>query len=301
MGILRDLHAGWARFADARQRAPSFTMFPRELPEFPLPKRASLPDPPPEVAILTPCKNAEADLPRYAALIGGLDYPKDRLHWIMLEGDSTDGTGAAAGALLKAPGYASARLLRHDIGLDLGAGPRTRVGVQRARRAGIAACRNRLLKAGMQTGAAYLLFVDVDMAEIAPDALRRALEWQAPILVANCLRHEGDRIFDRNSFRYTAPVSDRSARRFVRDGIYQPPTGFFRHYPAPNAPEPIAPLSCVGGTFLLIRRDVIAAGADFPETPYHLHIETEGFALKAADLGFGSFMAPGLIVRHGPN
>ncbi len=305
MGGLDDLRARWARFADARQRAPSYTLFTHALPGFPLPRRAPLSDPPPVVAILTPCKNAMRELPGYAALIRALDYPKDRLHWTLLEGDSTDATRDAANAMLaEARGYAGTRLIRLDLGLDHATGctgNRTRADIQRARRAGIARCRNRLLEAGMKTGAEYLLFVDVDMAAIPPDALCRALEWRAPILAANCLTHDGARIFDRNSFLYTAPVSDRSARRYVTGGLYQPPTGFFRHYPDPEGPEEIAPLSCVGGTFLLIRRDVIAAGADFPETPYQLHIETEGFALKAADLGFGSFMAPRLVVRHGPN
>jgi GT2 family glycosyltransferase len=87
----------------------------------------------------------------------------------------------------------------------------------------------------------------------------------------------------------------------VRDGIYQPPGGYFRHYPEPDSLAEIEPLHSVGGTFLLIRRDVIEAGADFPQEPYQLHLETEGFALKAADLGFGAFMPPRLVVRHGPH
>ena len=65
--------------------------------------------------------------------------------------------------------------------------------------------------------------------------------------------------------------------------------------------DDVEQLDSVGGTFLLIRRDVIEAGVDFPEEPYQLHIETEGFALKASAAGFGSFMLPKLIVRHGPN
>lgn len=299
MGLLRDIHTAWARLADARN--PRFTRFTHRLPEFPLPERRALPDPPPQVAILTPCRDAAPVLETYARLIQSLDYPKDRLHWIVLEGDSADDTRARARAMLDAaPGHAATRLIEYDLGTTT-AGDRHRAGVQRARRARIAACRNRLLAAALDTPAAYLLFVDVDMAAVPPDALRRALEWRAPILVANCLSHDRDTVYDRNAFRYTAPVSDRSAARFVRDGLYQPPAGFFRHYPAPCDGPGIAPLHSVGGTFLLIRRDVVEAGADFPEEPYQLHIETEGFALKAADLGFGAFMAPGLIVRHGPN
>ncbi len=302
MGLLADLHTAWAKWRDGREAQPRRTLFTHALPEFPLPRRQPMPDPLPHVAVVTPCKNAEDRLPGYAALIQGLDYPKDRLHWIVLEGDSTDDTAARAEAMLTAAsGYGSTRFLRHDVGFEAGAGGRRRLSIQRARRSAIAACRNRLLAAAMETEADYILCIDVDMSEIPPDALRRALEWRAPVLAANCLRHEGQGIFDRNSFRYTRPVSDRSAHRYVRDGIYQPPGGYFRHYPAPAPGPRIEQLSCVGGTFLLIRRDVVAAGTDFPEEPYQLHLETEGYALKAADKGFGSFMDAGLLVRHGPH
>ncbi|MDJ0825890.1 MAG: hypothetical protein QNJ16_10345 [Rhodobacter sp.] len=303
MDIFKDLYTVWARFWDSRERDPQYSVFTHEFPDFSLPVRRALPDVPPRVAILTPCKDAESDLDRYFGLIDALDYPKDKLHLRLLEGDSTDATYARAADMLAArpAHYASSDLIKLDLDLALRRDRRTQKGVQRERRAGIAACRNRLLQAGLETNARFFLFIDVDMAVIPPETLKRALEWDAPILVANCLRFDEEKIFDRNSFLYTRPVSDRMARRFVRDGIYQPPTGFFRHYPAQDSPHGIEPLHAVGGTYLLIRRDVIEAGADFPEVPYQLHIETEGFALKAAGLGFGAFMPPRLIVRHGPN
>jgi glycosyltransferase involved in cell wall biosynthesis len=303
MGLLKDLHTAWARLVDGREASPRHTVFTHSLPVFPLPGRGPLPADLPEVAIVTPCKNAARDLETYFALVDALDYPKDKLHLRMLEGDSTDDTFSQAQAMLDQRNgrYASTELIKLDLNVDLGAGGRSRISVQRSRRSAIAACRNRLLRAAMETRCAFVLFIDVDMAVIPPDTLKRALEWNAPILMANCLTHDGARVFDRNAFFYTRPVSDRSARRYVRDGIYQPPGGFFRHYPEPDSPHEIEPLHAVGGTFLLIRRDVVAAGADFPEEPYQLHLETEGFALKAADLGFGSFMPPRLVVRHGPH
>ena len=157
----------------------------------------------------------------------------------------------------------------------------------------------RLLDAALETPSEYFLFIDVDMVAIAPDSLKKALVFGAPILAANCLLEETRAVFDLNSFRYTWPVSDRSARRYVKDGIYQPPKGYFRQYCDFSQGNDVEPLHSVGGTFLLIRRDVVEAGADFPEQPFHLHIETEGFALKAAELGFGSFVAPQLFVYHG--
>lgn len=281
---------------------PRYTRFTHSLPRFDLPVRGELPDPLPEVAILTPCRDAEGDLRHYFALIDALDYPRDRLHLRLLEGDSVDDTHRVAAAELaeRAAALASTGLIKLDLNARVRRDGRHAPGVQRARRAAIAACRNRLLHAGMETAAAWFLFIDVDMAEIPPVTLNEAISWNAPILMANCLHHKGDTIFDLNGFRYTRPVSDRQAARYVRDGLYQPPSGYFRHYPSPKSPNEIEQLHAVGGTFLLIRRDVITAGADFPEAPYQLHIETEGFALKAADLGFGAFMPPRLIVRHGP-
>ena len=303
MGIWGDIAEVWARFSDARESRPSHTMFTHTLPEFPLPRRVGLPDPLPEVVIATPCKNAARFLDSYFALVDALDYPRDRLHLHVLEGDSGDGTHEAARAALdeRSGTYAGTRLLKHDTGFDAGAGNRARWEIQLQRRSAIAACRNRLLASAMETGAGYVLFIDVDMAMIPANALKLSLSYAAPILVANCLQYAEDEIFDRNAFFYTRRVSDRSARRYVKGGLYQPPRGYFRHYPDFRTPNEIEPLHAVGGTFLLIRRDVVEAGADFPEKPYQLHIETEGFALKAADLGFGAFMAPGLIVRHGPD
>lgn len=286
--------------SDRLQPRPSYTLFTHPLPDFPLPTRRALPDPLPRLMIATPCKNASAMLETYFALIEALDYPRERLHLRLLEGDSSDDTYALAKAgLRRFEDCASAELLKLDLGVDISGGERDRAEVQRDRRAAIAACRNALLRAFLESDADEVLFIDVDMAVIPPDALRRALEVDAPIRVANCRKLKSDENFDANSFRYTRQPTDLAMRRFGKQGIYQPPSRFFRHYPPVGNAGDVVPLHSVGGTFLLIRRDVAEAGVDFPETPYQYHLETEGLALKAADHGFGSFMLPGLIVRHG--
>jgi mannan polymerase complexes MNN9 subunit len=303
VGLVRDIKTAWVRLTERFETRPGHSVFTHPLPDFPLPRRVGLPEDLPHVAIATPCKESGAFLDTYFGLVDALDYPKDKLHLLMLEGDSTDDTYEQADRNLTARRhlYAGTRLIKLDLGLDLARSKRGRVNVQRERRAAIAACRNELLRAAMETPAQYVLFLDSDMAVVPPLALKQALAYAAPIMVANCLVFGDDRIFDRNNFRYTRPVSDRAAKYFVNGGIYQPPGGYHRHYPEPFTGTEVELLHAVGGTFLLIRRDVIEAGADFPEEPYQLHIETEGFALKAADLGFGSFMLPGLIVRHGPS
>jgi mannan polymerase complexes MNN9 subunit len=296
-----EIRQDWQRFTDAAQPFKRYTRFTHDLTDFPRPERRKLPDPLPEVAILTPCKNAAGDLDLYFDLIDALDYPKDRLHLFMLEGDSTDDTFQAAtrGLAGRRGAYAGAELIKHDLGFEQGEGRRNRPGIQHDRRAAIARCRNRLMRAALATGATHFLFIDVDMVAVPPATLRDLLEFDAPILAANCLLQDTDRVFDLNTFRYERPVSDRMARRFVVGGLYQPPRGYFRRYPDFRQGNAIEQVHSVGGTCLLIRRDVPEAGVDFPQAPYQLHIETEALALKAADMGFGSFVVPQVIVYHG--
>ena len=64
--------------------------------------------PDPRVLILTPVKGAERHLPRYVELIERLDWPREQLSVALLEGDSTDGTHAAADVAPAAPPRADA-------------------------------------------------------------------------------------------------------------------------------------------------------------------------------------------------
>ncbi len=256
----------------------------------------------PKVAVLTPCRDAASDLDTYFGIVEALDYPKDQLGLFLLEGDSTDDTFLRAERGLKGlnPRFAATKLIKLDFGGGAARHGRTAMSAQRDRRARIAACRNALLAEAVVWGADFVLFIDVDMAVIPPETLKTLIAYNAPILMPNCLRHEGGRVFDLNTFRYTQMPTNRMIRAYSQGGLYQPPAGFFRHYPEQGTRKEIEPVHGVGGTCLLIRQDVLAAGVDFPETPFHHHIETEGLALKAALAGFGAFCLTSTIVRHGP-
>lgn len=298
MGWRKDLWVAWCKCRDIAQPRKRYSQFALPLREFPVPEQGPAPDPLPQVAILTPCKNSEQDLPHFFGLIDALDYPKELLHLRVLEGDSTDRSVALIDKHLPELALASAERLTLDLGLDAGSGRRSRPEFQRLRRSALAKCRNALLRAAIETDAKVFVFIDVDMAEIPPATLREALRFPVPILMANCLLQGTEAVFDLNSFRYTRPVTDQMARRFVRGGIYQPPKGYFRDYTDRSPGHLLEPLHSVGGTFLAIRREVADAGVVFPEEPYHIHIETEGFSLMAAEAGFGSFCAPQLVVYH---
>lgn len=298
MGWRKNLWVSWCKCLDVMEPAKRYTQFGLDLKTFPVPGRGPVPDPLPSVALLTPCKNSAADLPHYVKLIDALDYPKDRLHLRVLEGDSTDNTVGLIDTFLPKLGLASAERLTLPLGVDGGPGRRSRPDFQRQRRSALAKCRNALLRAALETDAEVFVFIDVDMAEIPPETLREALRFPVPVLMANCLLQGTEAVFDLNSFRYTRAVTDQMARRFVKGGIYQPPKGYFRHYTDRSPGHLLEPLHSVGGTFLMLRREVAEAGVVFPEDPYHIHIETEGFALMAAEAGFGSFCAPQLVVYH---
>lgn len=277
------------------------TDFSHTLPWFKPPERRELPDELPEVMVATSCKDANEHLERYFRLVGQFDYPASKVHLCILEGDSSDNSRETTMRLLAAnkDRFASTELIEFDLKPSIDpAKKRWDPSIQRVRRSTIAKCRNRLLDAFMHSTASHILFVDADMEEIDPGALKQILEFDAPIAIANCLRADSGEIYDMNTFRYLNSPTKDDAADYVLDGIYQPPIGYNREYPDPHSANSIEQVHCVGATFLLIRRDVIEAGVNFPAEPYQLHIESEGLALKAADYGFGSFVLPHLIVRH---
>ena len=60
----------------------------------------------------------------------------------------------------------------------------------------------------------------------------------------------------------------------------------------------VVPIDGVGGCTLLVRADCHRNGLDFPETLYKHHIETEGLAKKAKDMGYSVYGLPFVEVYH---
>ncbi len=284
------------RLLNPAARGASYELFGLPLPDMARPAKVEPREP--VIAVLTPVKNASAHLDRFFGLIDALDYPKTKLHLILLEGDSTDDTMAQLEAWRDKIGeaYHGFDILKEDFGYQL-PGHRHADEVQKKRRSILAACRNQLLAAGLEVGAEKFLFVDVDLCEIPPDAISQMLHFNAPILAANCLQETSDALFDLNIFCYARRPSDAEMEPHMHDGLYQPPKGFPRIYPN-RMRHVVEQVHCVGGTFLMIDPKVVTAGVVFPEIPYRCHLETEGFSLMALDKGFGAFVLPKLIVRH---
>ncbi|HYH19205.1 MAG TPA: glycosyltransferase [Azospirillum sp.] len=256
---------------------------------------AAAPDPTPAVLVLTPVKNARRHLPAFLAMLERLDYPRDRLSLGFLEGDSDDGSRAFLETELpRLRGlFRRVALERHDFGFRLD-GPRWAPEVQRARRAVIARARNRLLQAAL-ADEDWVLWVDADVLDAPPDAVRRLLAAGRDIVVPHCVLDPGGPTFNLNSFQITDPESE--ARHMV-DGLAQPPRGVGRRYLEDLRGRGPVPLDGVGGTMLLVRADLHRDGLVFPPFPYRGYSETEGLAMMARDMGATCWGLPDLEIIH---
>jgi peptide chain release factor subunit 1 len=246
----------------------------------------------PKVLILTPLKGAEKHLDRYVELIERLDWPAEQLSVAMLEGDSRDGTYAAAEKLLpRLRARASrAELFQRHFGFNIPNGvPRWTPAFQLMRRSVLARARNHLLSRALDDED-WVLWIDVDVIDYPSDVLKRLLSKQLDIVVPNCVKEPGGRTFDLNNWSEhgALTLSDRRGSSAMR-------------------------LTAVGGTMLLVRADLHRDGLVFPPFPYGAEsdairkphpiwgkgeIETEGLGVMAADMGVQCWGIPDLEIIH---
>ena len=114
----------------------------------------------------------------------------------------------------------------------------------------------------------------------------------------HCVRPNGE-TFDLNTFQLSADAATLDWERYVIDGILQPPRGYGRRYLNAFAHAKYVALDGVGATMLLVRADLHRKGLIFPPLPYRRHIETEGLAQLARDMGHVCWGMPQLEVVHG--
>jgi glycosyltransferase involved in cell wall biosynthesis len=248
-----------------------------------------------KVLVLTPVKNASAYLDRYFECLARLDYPRELLSLGLLEGDSRDGTYEKLRALLPSLGqrYVRVTLWKKDYGLQTPAGlARWSPVFQIPRRQILARARNHLLFRAL-ADEAWVLWLDVDVIEYPPDLLRTLIATGHEIVHPHCVQTYGGPTFDRNAWRDQGRVHMEDLR---------------------GGPD-LVRLDTVGGSVLLVRADLHRDGLIFPPFLYgRAHsgvrrpgpwgegnpgeIETEGFGLMAADMGYRCWGMPNLEVLH---
>ncbi len=252
----------------------------------------------PKVLILTPVKDAARFLAHYWDQLCTLTYPHDRISVAFLESDSSDGTYALIASNLAAleERFARVTCFKRDYQYR-SLLPRWEPSEQFRRRSIMAKSRNYLLAQGLRDED-WVLWIDVDVSHWPTDVIEQLLAAEKDIIVPNCLSAQTGETFDFNTFKLEPGAETWDWSPYILDGILQPPKGFGRLYLSDLREHNCVELDAVGGTMLLIRADLHREGLVFPPFSYKHHIETEGLALMAKDMGYSSWGLPNLQIFH---
>jgi hypothetical protein len=239
-------------------------------------------------------KDSAHHLRTYFEGIWRLTYPRELLSLAILESDSADGTHELLAAPLGNIGrfVRRANLFKHDFGYRLPAGtPRYAGHVQMQRRSILAKSRNHLLFRALRDED-WVLWLDCDVIEYAPDIVERLIATGKDIVHPNCVLEYGGRSFDLNAWR----------------------EGGSLHLHDLREEGDLVALDSVGGTMLLVRADAHRDGLIFPPFAYGLRnpkireqnewigeLETEGLGIMASDMGLQCWGMPNLEIKHHPS
>lgn len=159
-----------------------------------------------------------------------------------------------------------------------------------------AAALNACLEAGVD--ADYVLVVDGAVQSIPPDAIEQLLSAGRPVVAANSIDAAGAN-GDAALFRYKfGGKFEVLYKEGAATGPVKRDPGH-RTYLGEQTVFNVLPLDGVGESFVMIRRDVIAAGVRFGEAPYKAHLGGEALGIMARDRGFEAAGLPGLRVMVG--
>ena len=256
-----------------------------------------------EIAILTPVRNAAGALKRFGDEIGKLTYPKHLISLFFGEDGSSDNTFEEANAtaynLRKFKKLNSTDVVRLNIsGGYMGLGTIFR----EYGRAHMALARNRLVRFALSRKKFdYVLWINSDIVELPLDLIQQMLFAKSDVVATCCLmRSAGYKMkYDRNSWRETnASIKYQSNLKpdtLVMEGYRK---SFRQQLPDLKSEGRIVKLDGVGGCALMIKADCHRSGLHFPEVVYKHHIETEGLAKLAHDMGYDVVGLPFVEVFH---
>ncbi len=251
-----------------------------------------------KVLILVPVKNAEPHLTQFWDNIKALSYPREKISIAFLESDSADNTYQILQESLPELkiAFADAKLFKQDYNYHLNR-PRWEPGLQYQRRAVMAKSRNQLLSQAL-TDEDWVLWLDVDVARWPADIIQQLLAVDKDVVTPNCVSLETRQTFDYNTFKLKPNAAELDWSPYLIDGIVQPPKGFGRLYLSDLRQHDLVELDGVGATMLLVRADLHREGLVFPTFSYKQHIETEGLALMARDMGYQCWGLPNVKIFH---
>lgn len=253
----------------------------------------------PTVLILTPAKDAATFLPKYFENLYQLSYPRTKLSLGFIESDSQDQTYAMLQEkkLQLAQEFRRVTLLKEDFKFQPKV-PRWSREIQYQRRSTLAKSRNRLLQRALHDEE-WVLWMDVDLSDYPHNVIQQLLETGKEIVVPHCVFEQARTTFDKNTFLLNSAFALEECGEYIIDGLLQPPGGVGRFYLEDVRDQRLVQVDGVGGTMLLIRADIHREGLIFPTFSYRYHIETEGLALMAKDMGYSCWGLPQLEITHG--
>jgi len=250
------------------------------------------------VLIAVPVRDAANTLDALFARLLALRYHRGRLSVAFLEGDSVDDSWERLRDFARrhAAAFRRIEVIKHDSGVATPI-PRWDPASQKGRRSQIASVRNELVARTLRDED-WVLWVDADIIEFPADILATLISANARIVHPNAVRIPGGPSMDLNAWVAEEQLPPTRMAPWIQDGLYQPPSGFFRLYLSDLRYRDKIPLHSVGGTMLLVDADLHRAGLLFPTDPYHYLIETEGFAAIARHNGIIPLGLPNVEVLH---
>ncbi|XP_052798526.1 uncharacterized protein LOC128230362 [Mya arenaria] len=261
------------------------------------------------ILILTPVRNVAKVLQSYADILGTFTYPHNMLTVFFGEDGSSDGTlnasREAANTLVDVYEFRAAATVQ----LNLTGGITSlkwedihKQTAQKIRRSHMAKSRNKLLSSAIETDVFdYVLWIDSDVGTLPTDIIQQLLFAKADVVAPCCLyvQKHYKYNYDRNSWRET-PESLNYQKHMSEDFLML--EGYLKTkrilLPDLKAEGRVVRLDGVGGCVLLVRAECHRQGLVFPEKVYNHHIETEGLAKMATDMGFSVRGMPWVEVIH---
>jgi len=222
----------------------------------------------PNITIVAPLRQAEGYINGFLGHLDDLDYPKERLHVVLVEGDSTDNTWQLAANWVKGNSYAS--LIKYDTG-------RQKYGsvVLTERFTHLADVFNHCIEAADLEWSDYIVFTPSDI--IFNNQIIKELASRKCDLIAPMYWQDGqDRFYDIWGFNHA----------YIGFGGY-PHDWYERALPR----EPVK-METIGG-MIMMKADVLRRGARYGKEDVD-----HGLCKSAQTLGFNVWCDPTTNIYH---
>ncbi|XP_064627793.1 uncharacterized protein LOC135487684 [Lineus longissimus] len=265
----------------------------------------------PKILILTPIRNAETELDWYARLIWNFSYPRSLVSIAFGEDNSNDATVLKATELVTSlrQEFRRAEIFQlHELNGTAKAWKNKHAkAIQYERRSHLSIVRNMLVSSALKDED-FVLWIDSDIEEAPRDMIDQMLQVHKDIVVPVCLIRHGKRetVYDRNTW-----IETKKSLRFQKnaDSNYLLLEGYRQRRPLRSFAllknvkykGDVVKVDGVGASVLLIKAVHIRKGLCFPPFVFKRHIESEGLARMAHEMGLTMWLMPKLKVYHACN